>query len=110
MLSDESRREAFVQMALDQAFVVSDVQLRRYMLDTLAGGRRIRTDELPVRTASDLLAMAHAIELGAHRNLATDLRFRVTRLGDETARHEFYEHLDCFEIELVDDTPPETPA
>lgn len=110
MLSDESRREAFVQMALDQAFVVSDVQLRRYMLETLAGGRRIRTDALPVRTASDLLAMAHAIELGAHRNLATDLRFRVTRLGEETARHEFYEHLDCFEIELVDDTPPETPA
>jgi hypothetical protein len=109
-LSSESRREAFVQMALDQAFVVSDDQLRRYIFSTLAGGRSIRTDELPVRNAPDLLAMAHAIELGAHRNLDSRLRFRVTRLGDETASHEFYDRLDRFEIELVDEPPPETPA
>lgn len=109
-LSSDARREAFVQMALDQAFVVSDDNLRKYMVKALAGGQTINSQELPVTTAQDLLAMAHAIELGAHRNLSSELRFRVTPVPGEKAVHEYYQSLDKFLIELIENTPSEVPS
>lgn len=109
-LSPESRREAFVQMALDQAFVVSDENLRKYIIKVLAGGRAINSQTMPVTTAQDLLAMAHAIELGAHRNLSSGMHFRVTALAGEPAAHEYYTSLDKFLIELVDDASTDAAA
>jgi len=101
----DAQCELMVQQLLDQAFVMNSQGIKDYVLETLRGGRKLSTKELQINNAGDLLAMAHAIEVGNINNLSSDLSFKVTRNGQETASNEYYQRFDEHEIELVDNKP-----
>ncbi|MEJ2396162.1 MAG: DUF5716 family protein [Candidatus Thiodiazotropha sp.] len=94
-------RRLFVEQALERAFALNNLELREYLVETLAGGRILRSTNLPVRDARDLLRAAHVIEAGT----ATQggYRFRVSETGMRTSS-DYYEAMDEFTIELIDDT------
>ena len=104
--------DLMVQQLLDQAFVVNSKGISDYVLETLKGGRKLSTKELQINTSDDLLAMAHAIEVAGINNLSSDLQFKVSRKGNETASNEYYQRFDEHEIELIDATisPSTQPA
>ncbi|MFT6406786.1 MAG: hypothetical protein ACJAQ6_000196 [Arenicella sp.] len=101
----EAQRELMVQQLLDQAFVVNSQGIKDYVLETLRDGRKLSTKELQINNADELLAMAHAIEVAGINNLSSNLRFKVSRKGDETASNEYYQRFDEHEIELIDNNP-----
>jgi hypothetical protein len=101
----DAQCELMVQQLLDQAFVVNSQGIKDYVLQTLRDGRKLSTKELQINNADELLAMAHAIEVAGINNLSSNLRFKVSRKGDETASNEYYQRFDEHEIELIDDTP-----
>ncbi len=93
-------RKLFVEQALERAFSLNNRELREYLIETLAGGRTVRTGNLPVRDARDLLRAAHAIEVGTAGGA---FRFRVEPTG-QTLRTDYYETTDEFVIELLEDS------
>ncbi len=97
----ETQRELMIQQLLDQAFVVNNEAVKKYIFDSLNGGRKLSTSELQVKSADDLLAMAHAIEVAGVNNLSSDWRFKVENIG-RTASNEYYSCFDEHEIELID--------
>ena len=101
----EAQCELMVQQLLDQAFVMNSQSIKDYVFDTLNGGRKLSTKELKIDNANDLLAMAHAIEVAGINNLSSELRFKVTRKGDDVASNEYYQRFDEHEIELVATEP-----
>lgn len=98
--SPDERRKLFVQQALDRAFAISNRELRDYLVETLAGGRAVRTGSLPVRSARDLLRAAHAIEAGVAVSGGAYL-FRVEPTG-QRVRTDYYDAMDEFVIELLE--------
>ncbi len=96
----QALRKLFVEQALERAFSLNNQELREYLVETLAGGRTLRSTTLPVRDARDLLRAAHVIEAGT----ATQgrYRFRVSETGLR-ASTDYYEALDEFTVELIDD-------
>jgi hypothetical protein len=101
----DAQCELMVQQLLDQAFVVNSQGIKDYVLQTLRDGRKLSTKELQINNADELLSMAHAIEVGGINNLSSNLRFKVSRKGCETASNEYYQRFDEHEIELIDDIP-----
>jgi hypothetical protein len=101
----DAQCELMVQQLLDQAFVVNSQGIKDYVLQTLRDGRKLSTKELQINNADELLAMAHAIEVGGINNLSSNLTFKVSRKGSETASNEYYQRFDEHEIELIDSTP-----
>lgn len=99
MRDPQTLRKLFVQMALDRAFALNNRELRDYLVETLAGGHVVRTGNLPVRDARDLLRAAHAIEAGS----ATEqgYQFRIEPTGQRIST-DYYQAMDEFTIELVD--------
>ncbi len=95
-----ARRRLFVEQALERAFALNNRELREYLVETLAGGRVVRTGNLPVRDARDLLRAAHAIEAGMAGS--GSYRFRVEPTG-QVVRTDYYDASDEFVIELVDE-------
>lgn len=77
-LDREARRELYIAQMLDQAFSVQSADIRRYVATALSATGRINTRHLPVNSATELLAVARAIEVGAQDNLSSEFRFRVT--------------------------------
>jgi len=105
----EAQCELMVQQLLDQAFVMNSQSIKEYVLETLRDGRKLSTKELQINNSDELLAMAHAIEVAGINNLSSELRFKVTRKGDETASNEYYQRFDEHEIELIEkDSPAST--
>lgn len=102
-VSEEGRRALLVQTLLDQAFVMHNEGLRDYVVNAMAGGRIISTQDLPVNSARDLLAMAHAVETASHLHFDSDYRFKVTYSGGD-ARNDYFDKFDVFHIELQHDT------
>ena len=100
-----------MQQLLDQAFLINDNRVRQYLARRLRDGDTVTTAELPVETADDLLALAHAIEVGANQSLASDYQFTVEwKNADQPG--EYFESSDNFTIRLVNNTahqPEETP-
>lgn len=94
------QKELAVQQWLDQAFLVNDRQVRNYLIQNLASGKSIRTDELPVKDAADLLSLSHVIEVGSHSSLASDMKFEVTPIEGEPVSNDYFERQDLFEIRL----------
>ena len=86
--------------ALERAFALNNQELREYLVETLAGGRTLRSTTLPVRDARDLLRAAHVIEAGTATR--SGYRFRVSETGVR-ASNDYYEAMDEFTIELIDD-------
>ena len=110
-LDKSARQDLFIQQLLDQAFVVSGNGIRQYAVDAmvkgqLKSGRKMSTRHLPVDSASDLLAMAHIIEVGAVNNLSSEYLFNVEYVklknGEERPNNDFYHHYDEFTIELIE--------
>lgn len=108
-VSEEGRRALLVQTLLDQAFVMHNEGLRDYVVNAMAGGRIISTQDLPVNNARDLLAMAHAVETASHHHFDSDYRFKVTYSGGD-ARNDYFEKFDVFHIELQHAQQDETAA
>jgi hypothetical protein len=77
-LDRDARRDLFIAQALDQAFSVQSAAIRRYVAGALRSSGRIHTRQLPVADARDLLAVARAIEVGAHDNLSAEFHFVVS--------------------------------
>jgi hypothetical protein len=101
-LDPDAQRELLIQQLLDQAFALDNKSLRNYVFEALRHGQRISTRNLPVNSAPDLLAMAHAIEVAAVSNLGQQHRFRVEPTG-QCLSNDYYNSLDEFTIELKSD-------
>jgi hypothetical protein len=95
----QERRRLFVQQALERAFTLNNRELRDYLVEALAGGHAVRTTNLPVRDARDLMRAAHAIEVGTAAS--GQYRFRVEPTG-QRVRTDFYDAMDEFVIELLE--------
>lgn len=108
----DAHKELVVQQWLDQAFLINDNQVREYLVRNLMAGETIRTDDLPVRSAADLLNLSHAIEVGSANSLSNGLAFEVSYIGSTPVSTEYFEQQDLFEIRLVDDiqNPSEEPS
>ncbi|GGX64401.1 Wadjet anti-phage system protein JetA family protein [Saccharospirillum salsuginis] len=95
----EARKELYVQQVLDQAFLINDNRVRQYLVRQLSRGEVVTTSELPVHSADDLLALAHAIEVGSAQSLSSEYRFIVEwRNAGEPS--EYFESRDNFTIRL----------
>lgn len=99
-LDPDAQRELLIQQLLDQAFAMDNKGLRDYVFRALREGRRVSTRNLPVDSARDLLAMAHAIEVGAVNNLTSGYQFTVEPTGERISS-DYYQELDEFTIELT---------
>ena len=98
-LDENARKELLIQNLLDQAFVIQNEAMRDYLIDSLKGGTRISTKDLPINDAKDLLAMAHAVEAAAQSSLDSDYRFKVEFAGCGE-QHEYFDKFDIFHIEF----------
>jgi hypothetical protein len=98
----DAHKELVVQQWLDQAFLINDNQVRQYLVRNLLAGKSVRTSELPVQSAGDLLNLSHAIEVGSANSLSSDLTFEVTYVGNDPVATEYFEKQDLFEIRLRD--------
>lgn len=94
----QTLRRLFVEQALERAFAFNNRELREYLVEALAGGRILRSTNLPVRDARDLLCAAHAIEAGT----ATPggYRFRVQETYQRPGT-DYYTAVDEFTLELI---------
>jgi len=99
-LDPEAQRDIHIQQLLDQAFATDNRQLRDYVFQALRHDGRLSTRQLPITSAHELLAMAHAIEVGAVNNLGTSHQFRVEPTGNR-GRNDYFDELDEFTIELI---------
>ncbi|WP_426415111.1 Wadjet anti-phage system protein JetA family protein [Aestuariirhabdus sp. LZHN29] len=106
-LDPGARKQAFIKEALDKAFVVTSQDSRRYLAGALAAGERIRSDQLPVTDARQLLSRAHLIELVSINDRSSEQRIRVRFLEDEAGEdqlpgrvddNDFFTRADRFEI------------
>lgn len=85
----DARKQSYIQQLLDQAFLVNQQALRRYLQSHLGSGQRVSTRELPIHNAADFIAVAHAISLGAADSAVADssseFRFVVSQERPEEA-------------------------
>jgi len=99
----DARREIYVQQVLDQAFLVNQQALRSFMASKLVSGNKVSTRDIPIDTAQDFLAVAHAIGLGAADGLSSEFEFRIDY--DEQPRevdgNGYFIKKDHFTFELV---------
>lgn len=103
-IDHETYREQMVQQALDQAFYIHDNAVREYLVKHLLAGEAVTTSELTVKSASDLLAMSHAIEVGSAQGQHSDIRFSVDYVGDQVSDHPYFTQQDVFQIRLLENT------
>lgn len=96
-----TRRALFLQQALELAFSVNNQAMREYLLAALGAGRRVRSHELPVQNARDLLMSAHAIEIASQTDPSSEFQFEVTPL-QQRVQTEHFSASDGFEIRLTD--------
>jgi len=99
-MDQNSRRQLFVEQALERAFAVNNQAMRDYVIEVLAQGQQVRTRDLPVRNAKELLFSAHIIELGSASH-SSEYVFRVSPEG-ECGATEYFDQTDHFVIELVE--------
>lgn len=98
-VDQDSRKELYVQQALDQAFFVNNNKVRSFMVDQFKQRNEVLSSEIPVDNANDLLALAHVVSVGAVDNLSSDYHFELSWI--ERKQHEFFEEKDVFSIRLV---------
>lgn len=116
-LDHDARKEAWIRQVLDQAFLINQKHLRQWLVDQLGSGRQISSRELPVNSARDFMAVAHAISLGsAEQETASGFRIRVDyadpegaflppRVADDPAQSCFVSK-DHFVFELIETPVP----
>ena len=96
----QSRKQLFIQQAVEQAFAVNNQDMRDYLVEALSGGHVIRSQNLPVKDARELLMSAHAIELGSASDDSSEYMIRVDASGQRISS-EYFNESDEFMIELV---------
>jgi hypothetical protein len=94
----ESRKNLFVQQAVESAFAVNSQAQRDYVVAALSGGHRLRSQNLPVHDAKQLLMSAHVIELGAAGG-SSEYRFQIEATGQQV-HTDYFDVCDEFLIEL----------
>ena len=99
-LDEAAHKELLIQQLLDQAFIVNDGLMNKYVMKNLSEGKRISSRELTINNASDLLAAAHIVELAAINHQSSDYRFLIEPTGERLAG-QYYRAYDEFTIELV---------
>ena len=97
----EARRRLFIDQAMELAFAVNNREMRDYIVAALKNGEKIHTRDLPVQSAKDLLLKAHAIEIGAAGQGASEYVFRIEHDGPD-GKDDYFERTDDFIIELVE--------
>jgi hypothetical protein len=109
-VDQDSRRELYVQQALEQAFFVNNNQVRTFMTEQFKQRNEVLSSEIPVQNAKDLLAIAHVVSIGAVDNLSSEYGFELNWL--EQTSSEYFELKDVFSIRLVKrkSAEPETAA
>ena len=100
-MNKASRRELFIQQALQKAFMVNNQQMGEFIVSALRNGHRIHSKQLPIRDARDLLMAAHAIEAGAAGRRSSEFSFRIQPTG-QRVQTEYFHITDDFIIELVE--------
>lgn len=100
-IDDVAKKELMVQQVLDQAFSFTNKHVKHYITQSLKSGNAVSTRDLPVESATDLLTMAHAIEVGAVNSMSSEFEFRVTPTGESITSNPYYRSYDEFTIELV---------
>lgn len=102
-LDESARRDLVIQQLLDQAFSIRNEDLKNYLLaklqDPLQQAKPINTADLPIKSADDLLAMAHVIELGAVNQMSSDYSFHVEPVGKQN-KNAYFKQFDEFYISL----------
>lgn len=93
-----SRKQMFLQSALDLAFNFSSSSQRDYVVKALSEGHRIHSQNLPVRDARELLMNAHIIEVGTQGS--GEFSFRVTPTQQRVPT-DYFHLTDTFTIELI---------
>jgi hypothetical protein len=76
MFDMAARKEIWIQQLLDQAFLINQKTLRNWLLQQLGSGQRICSRDLPITSAEDFMAVAHAISLGSAEQIS-DGGFRI---------------------------------
>lgn len=94
----ESRRQMFIQAAVDLAFTFNNQKQRDYVINALNEGHRIHSQNLPIRDAKDLLMNAHVIELGGITS--SEYRFKVIPTSHQV-KTDYFDTTDEFIIELI---------
>lgn len=95
---EETRRELFIQTAVDLAFTFNSQSQRDYVIQALNQGQRIYSQDLPIRDARELLMSAHIIELGAIASSEFALKITPTQ---KRVSNDYFHHSDEFTIELM---------
>ncbi|WP_188150660.1 Wadjet anti-phage system protein JetA family protein [Teredinibacter waterburyi] len=103
-LDSSAQREIIIQQLLDQAFNINNQSLRNYVVKSLRDGQRISTSQLPIDSAQDLLAMAHAIEVGSS-NINRDGFYFKVEYSERELSSDYFTSPDEFTIELISDAP-----
>jgi len=105
----EARRRLFVEQALERAFGINNRQLYDYVVTALAGGHEIRSSNLPLRDARELLYAAHAIEIGAAGWSQYGLRLDVRPTGVRSS-NDYYAGFDEFAVRVVESASTSLPS
>lgn len=94
----KSRKQMYLQSAVDLAFTFNSQVQRDYIVQALSEGHRIHSQNLPIRDAKELLMSAHAIEVGAING--SEFVFQVTPTR-QRVKTDYFEATDEFTVELV---------
>lgn len=76
-VSQEARRELYIQQMLDQAFLINQVELKGYLLRHLRLGAVLSSRDLPIQHANELLAVANVISLGSQETLSSEFSLHI---------------------------------
>jgi len=98
-IDQDARRNLYLQQVIDQAFSFNSQQLRNYIFQALQNQQVIRSSQLPINNANELLMLAHAIEVAASNHLSSEFRFKLQFTGEQVS-NEFFSRMDDFTIEL----------
>lgn len=99
---EDTKRELAIQQLLEKAFNINGGALRDYLRQALGASRRIDSRDLPINSASDLLALSHIIELGSADHVAAGFKLRIEPTQAISGEH-YFKHRDGFMLELEHD-------
>lgn len=111
-LDENARKAQYLQTLLDQAFLVNQQALKEYIERHLNQGQTLSSRDLPIESASDFLAVAHAIGLGASDRQGDEFRIQVayetdpSQPADNKQSDGYFQRKDHFLFQLI--TPGST--